>query len=961
VILFIVVLVLGVPLLIGVGLLLWDAVFRPSFRRLALRNVRSRPGEALLVVLGALFGTAIIAASFVVGDSFDGSIRAAGQTRLGPIDVQVAIRPAADLDHHLAELHDQLAHTTLPGTDGMLSAKSTTAVLSNGRTGDALKADSSGCVLGVDFAEGRRFGADPSITGLADAGATPTGSNAVINERLARNLELSEGDRLTIYANGRAHRFDVQRIVPEVGLAGYCGAMVAPGAINELATPLPPGSQPPAGLVWISNTGGVYDSIGPTSEVMAGLRARLSDTSGVDISAIKRDTLDTAEKQGKSLRTLFSAIGGFSVAAGILLLVNLFVMLAEERKVGLGMLRAVGMKRNHVFRSFSLEGAIYSVAAAVLGALVGVGVGWLIILGTAGIFRDPTDEFRIDLYAKPTSLLIAAAIGCGISLLTVWGTSLRISRLNVISAIRDLPDPRRRGRRTGALLLGVAGVLLGGVLFALGVTGDFKIGLLAGPAVATFSAMSLLSRVLPTRLVRFVLCAAVIVWSINVFQLFPHQLDNSGIDVFVTMGLTLVFAAVIIATTLDRLWGWLTLQMNEHGRGLAPRLGLAYPLSRGFRTGMILAMYSLVIFTMTFVGAFSAILGTQTAQAATDMAAGFDLIVNSNSANPVTTAQLERQPGVADAVSLTRGNADFTISRYEPSPTAWDATGIDQTFLRYGTPMLSTRDHRFASDQAAFDAVISDPSLIIVDDSFLQDGGGPKGNSPRPGDQVVMINGAGKRHAMTVAGVLRTDFTNHGSLMQRQLVRDFLAPATTENRHMVRVAPGHDPRTVAKALTTTLVANGATAQTFEDRVTEVLSRQTSFIGLMQLYLGFGLLIGIAGLGVVMVRAVRERRREIGMLRAMGFSASVVRRAWLVEATFIAVQAVATGVGLGLVTAYQVAVNSNAFSNATLSFTVSGLSLAAICVVPIVASLLATVAPARRAARIRPATALRIAE
>ncbi len=95
------------------------------------------------------------------------------------------------------------------------------------------------------------------------------------------------------------------------------------------------------------------------------------------------------------------------------------------------------MKRNHVFRSFSLEGAIYSVAAAALGALVGVGVGWLIILGTASIFHDPNDSFRIDLFAKPTSLLLAAAIGCAISLLTVWGTSLRISRHE-----RDRRDPR---------------------------------------------------------------------------------------------------------------------------------------------------------------------------------------------------------------------------------------------------------------------------------------------------------------------------------------------------------------------------------------------------------------------------------------------------------------------------------------------------------------------------------------
>jgi putative ABC transport system permease protein len=959
--LYVLAVLIGIPLLAGVAVLLFDVGFRPSFRRLAIRNLRARPSEAALVVLGALFGTAIIAASFVVGDSFNGSIREVGRTQLGPIDEEVAIRPAADLDHHLAALTDQLMHTHLPGTDGMLAARSATAVLSNGRTGDALKADSSGCLLGVDFTEGRRFGADPSITGLEGHGDTPTGDQTVVNQRLADNLDLRQGDGLTVYAYGREHRFTIDRVVPEVGLAGYCGAMVAPSVISEMATPLPPGSQPPAGLVWISNKGGVFDSIAPTSAVMSKLRSTLAGTSNVDISASKRDTVHNAEQQGKSLRTLFSAIGGFSVAAGILLLVNLFVMLAEERKVGLGMLRAVGMKRNHVFRSFSLEGAIYSITAAAIGALVGIGVGWLIILGTASIFHDPNDTFQISLFAKPSSLLLAGAIGCAISLLTVWGTSLRVSRLNVIAAIRDLPEPRRPGRRIGRLLLAAAGIVLGGVLFAMGANGNLNIGLLVGPAMAAFAAMTLLSRILPTRIVRFSVCAAVIIWSINVFQIFPKQLDNSGIDVFVVMGLTLVFAAVVIATTLDRMWGWLTLRLNEHGRGLAPRLGLAYPLSRGFRTGMILAMYSLVIFTMTFVGAFAAILGTQTSQAATDMAAGFDLIVNSNSANPATISQLEAQPGVQSAVSLTRGDAQFTLPRYQTSPTSWGATGMDESFLRYGSPMLASRGAAYASDVDAFRAVIADPSLIIVDDMFLQNGGGPKSHSPEPGDRVTMINGAGQRHVMTVAGVLRTDFTNHGSLMQRKLVRDFLAPATSENRDMVRVASGHDPATVAKELTTTLVANGAEAKTFEARVTEVLSRQTSFIGLMQLYLGFGLLIGIAGLGVVMVRAVRERRHEIGMLRAMGFSAGVVRSSFLVEATFIAVQAVATGVGLGLITAYQVAVNSNAFSNAKLSFTVSAVSLAAICVVPLVASLLATLVPARRASRIKPAVALRIAE
>ena len=41
--------------------------------------------------------------------------------------------------------------------------------------------------------------------------------------------------------------------------------------------------------------------------------------------------------------SLFLFIGSFSIIAGILLLVNVFVMLAEERKSQLGMLHAVGL------------------------------------------------------------------------------------------------------------------------------------------------------------------------------------------------------------------------------------------------------------------------------------------------------------------------------------------------------------------------------------------------------------------------------------------------------------------------------------------------------------------------------------------------------------------------------------------------------------------------------------------
>src|SRR5438034_10722848 len=111
----------------------------------------------------------------------------------------------------------------------------------------------------------------------------------------------------------------------------------------------------------------------------------------------------------------------------------------------------------------------------------------------------------------------------------------------------------------------------------------------------------------------------------------------------------------------------------------------------------------------------------------------------------------------------------------------------------------------------------------------------------------------------------------------------------------------------------------------------------------------------------MVRAARERRHEIGTLRAMGLQGRVVSRAFLIEAFFIAAGGVAIGTSLALITAYQVVVNSSAFSVSSDSFTIAWVALILIAVVPTAFALAAAGQPARAVGRIRPAVALRIAD
>src|SRR5258706_6662898 len=105
---------IGACVVVILGVTIFDLYRRPTFRRLAFRNALRRPNEALLVVLGSLFGTAIVTSAFAVGDTLHASIRDEARTRPGPIDEIVLVHPSSALPAALAKVTAQ----PLPTTDG---------------------------------------------------------------------------------------------------------------------------------------------------------------------------------------------------------------------------------------------------------------------------------------------------------------------------------------------------------------------------------------------------------------------------------------------------------------------------------------------------------------------------------------------------------------------------------------------------------------------------------------------------------------------------------------------------------------------------------------------------------------------------------------------------------------------------------------------------------------------------
>jgi putative ABC transport system permease protein len=215
---------------------------------------------------------------------------------------------------------------------------------------------------------------------------------------------------------------------------------------------------------------------------------------------------------------------------------------------------------------------------------------------------------------------------------------------------------------------------------------------------------------------------------------------------------------------------------------------------------------------------------------------------------------------------------------------------------------------------------------------------------------------------VTVVGVL-TDGAPYGmagiSVSDDTLLAAGLGERATPTIHHLAVRDGADVDAVARDVEAALVARGVEAETYQDILDDAVGASMLFIHLVQGFMALGLVVGVAALGVITARAVVERRQQIGVLRAIGFQPELIRRALLAETAIVALTAIGLGTLLGLVISYNVIDDTRSQpAFADMRFAVPWLNLALIIGAVILAVLVTTLAPARRAARVYPAEALR---
>ncbi|WP_214401900.1 FtsX-like permease family protein [Pseudonocardia lacus] len=265
--------------------------------------------------------------------------------------------------------------------------------------------------------------------------------------------------------------------------------------------------------------------------------------------------------------------------------------------------------------------------------------------------------------------------------------------------------------------------------------------------------------------------------------------------------------------------------------------------------------------------------------------------------------------------------------------------------LAHPIPVVSAPDAaHVARDGGGFARV--EPGTIRLDLGSFRDLG------IEPGDRVAVRVGD-RRVELRVISL--SGWGNAGLVAPEDLAR--LVDTPEPRAVWVRTAPDADPLRLVDDLTGLAAGAGAgvedqlQARAVQQRELDVLT--WSVLGL----LGVSVAIALVGIGNTLGLSVLERAREHAMLRALGLTRRQLRRMLAAEAALMAVVATLLGTTIGVAFAWVTheTLIKQALTRATLQ--IPWPSLGAVVLVAALAGVLASVVPARRAARVTPAAGL----
>ena len=413
------------------------------------------------------------------------------------------------------------------------------------------------------------------------------------------------------------------------------------------------------------------------------------------------------------------------------------------------------------------------------------------------------------------------------------------------------------------------------------------------------------------------------------------------------------------------------------------KTAISYPMAAKFRTGLTVAMFALIIFTLMI---FSVLNGLQniTSEEPERVTGGFDIKATISPDLPIS-GDIKDSLNMSD-ISIVAGTADIPVEvkEFDGDNKTYKRSkliSLEDDFIEATQWRMAHFDTQYGeTDKDVWKALVDNPQLVIASASIIpsEDPFGPPNRSFQtslldPGDPKEM-------NSFTVEMRKRRSSLEPEKLIVIGIVERLASGTGWDGNEatfysgkslMPKVAGEEvpidtfyfslkDPDTASdysQKLENIFLQNGLNAESLLASLEEERATSNAFNKLFQGFSGLGLIVGGAAIGVLSVRAVVERRQSIGVLRAIGFRSGMIRAQFLIESSFITLLGIVVGICLGILQSWLIFLEiSKELEGA--KFIVPIGDVAVLIVVTIVASILASVLPANEASKTYPAEALR---
>jgi ABC-type lipoprotein release transport system permease subunit len=567
---------------------------------------------------------------------------------------------------------------------------------------------------------------------------------------------------------------------------------------------------------------------------------------GFAVRAVRADGLG-ASRGATDFGEYFLYFSFFLVVAALLLSGLFFKLSVEQRAHEVGLLRAVGFNTGAVRRVFLSEGLFLSAIGAVLGMIGGVAYGRLMMLGLRTWWAGAVGTTALALHISPASLIIGAVGGVAAAMLCIWATLRGLSAVSERSLLADQISSETLGAPSTARNLSMPAVILlilGAALIAAGYNGVIaQAGAFFGAGTALLAATLLF---------------------------FLHRLAQP-------------------ARTALQGSGW----------GPVLRIGFRNASYRPGRSVLSMAMVAAAVFILIAVDSF---------RKDVEGASG-----DRRSGSGGYTLQAELVLPLVHDPAGTEGREAFGLNNLDPDATSISIEpfrvrpGDDASCLNLYAPtnprIMAPRDSflregrfSFRSSIAATEAEHANPWLLLQ--RTESDGAVPviaDANSMtyvlhrKLGEDIVIPSG-GRDVKLRLVAALDDSIFQSELLMSEANFRGLFPEQEGYRFLLMETAAGSETK-LAAAMERSLADVGADVRSTAQRLAEFHQVENTYLSTFQMLGGLGLLLGTIGLGAVLLRNVLERRRELALLRALGY-----RRAHFLAMT-VAENALLLGGGL----------------------------------------------------------------